>query len=113
MERFAPIFERLRETMLVDAAGLPIVRDGPGDLTLNGRSIDPKTGALQMFGAVTTKRSYVAYHLFPLYTDPTQSEHISTALSKRRQGKSCFNFKVLDEELFAELGALTSRLAQL
>jgi len=32
---------------------------------------------------------------------------ISADLKKRMQGKSCFNFKAVDEKLFKELGKLT------
>jgi hypothetical protein len=38
---------------------------------------------------------------------------MSPGLRKRMQGKSCFNFTKLDEELFAELAVLTERTAAL
>ncbi|MHA6721827.1 hypothetical protein [Sphingomonas sp. RS2018] len=47
----------------------------------------------------------------PLYADPTLGEGLSERLSKRRQGKTCFNFKTIDEPLFAELAALTRHAA--
>jgi hypothetical protein len=34
---------------------------------------------------------------------------LSDALSKRRQGKTCFNFKKIDEGLFAELQQLATK----
>jgi hypothetical protein len=34
---------------------------------------------------------------------------MSDALAKRQQGKSCFNFKTVEPELFAELAALTKK----
>ncbi len=112
MHDFESIFGRLREAMLAGAAGLPIARDEPGNLIVHARNTHTKTGAPEWFGAVMIKRSYVAYHLIPLYTDPARCARLSVALSKRRQGKSCFNFKKLDDDLFAELAALTADLAQ-
>jgi len=35
------------------------------------------------------------------------SKSISPELKKRMQGKSCFNFKAVDEKLFKELRKLT------
>jgi hypothetical protein len=37
---------------------------------------------------------------------------VSEQLLARMQGKSCFNFKAVDEELFGELEKLTSRSIQ-
>ena len=34
---------------------------------------------------------------------------MSDALAKRQQGKSCFNFKTVEPELFAELAVLTKK----
>jgi len=34
-------------------------------------------------------------------------------LAKRRQGKTCFNFRVVDEVLFGDLALLTRRAAGL
>jgi len=43
----------------------------------------------------------------PVYMYPDLLETISPALKKRMQGKSCFNFKNVDENLFSELETLT------
>ena len=40
---------------------------------------------------------------------PEMLETISPELKKRMQGKSCFNFRTVDEALFDELTALTKR----
>ena len=45
----------------------------------------------------------------PVYMYPEMLETISPDLKKRMQGKSCFNFKSMDETLFDELAALTKR----
>ncbi|MBM6580235.1 hypothetical protein ILT44_08585 [Microvirga sp. BT689] len=56
-------------------------------------------------------RAYVAYHLIPLYEHPELGAGLSEPLQKRRQGKTCFNFKSPDPELFQELENLTARCA--
>jgi hypothetical protein len=108
---FDAVYRQLRGLMLDAAAGHMAAKDAPGDLVVHGPRIDPKTGKAEWFGAVTIKKSYVAYHLMPLYTDPALGDGMSAALLQRRQGKSCFNFKVAEPELFAELAALTRRAA--
>ncbi|WBH16446.1 hypothetical protein [Sphingomonas radiodurans] len=109
MSDFEAVFATLRQTMLGVAGDQMIERDAPGDLVVRTNAIDAKTGKPGWFGTVTVKKSYVAYHLMPLYTAPELAEGISPALEKRRQGKTCFNFKMIDQALFDELAALTGR----
>ena len=59
------------------------------------------------FGAVQIKKNYVSYHLMPVYVMPALLDDISPELRKRMHGKSCFNFKSVDDSLFAELADLT------
>jgi hypothetical protein len=59
------------------------------------------------FGAVQVKKNYVSYHLMPLYMFPQLLEGISEPLKKRMQGKACFNFTKVDENIFEELHQLT------
>jgi len=62
------------------------------------------------FGAVQRKKSYVSFHLFPVYMFPELLDDISAELKLRMQGKSCFNFRVpLDPSLHDELRSLTQR----
>lgn len=51
------------------------------------------------FGAVQTRKSFVSYHLMPVYEDPGLLDGISAALRGRMQGKSCFNFATHDPAL--------------
>jgi hypothetical protein len=111
MSDFVNIHAELRRIMLQAAPHLMVATDNAGDLVVHSNKSDPKTGKAEWFGAVAIKKSYVAYHLFPLYTDPSIGADISPALSKRRQGKSCFNFKTAEAELFEELAALTRKAA--
>ena len=61
------------------------------------------------FGGIQIKKNYVSYHLMPVYVNPTLLDDISPELKKRMQGKSCFNFKLIDKKLFKELRGLTKR----
>jgi hypothetical protein len=56
---------------------------------------------------VQIKKNYVSYHLMPVYMYPDLLDSISPELKKHMQGKSCFNFKKMDETLFLELDELT------
>ncbi|MFC0633480.1 hypothetical protein [Brevundimonas balnearis] len=108
MSDFDGVFAALRAVMLNHAEGLTVTRDAPGDLVVRTRTLDA-TGEAEWFGAVTIKKSYVAFHLMPIYCDPALAADLSPDLTRRRQGKSCFNFKREEPALFAELDRLTGR----
>jgi len=61
------------------------------------------------FGGVQIKKNYVSYHLMPVYMYPDLVKGISEELKKRMQGKSCFNFKEVDKDLFKQLAELTEK----
>ena len=107
---FDAVFARLRAIMLASADGLTVTRDAPGDLVVRDPAIDPKTREPRWFGTVTVKKSYVAYHLIPLYAAPELAADLPPELAKRRQGKTCFNFKAVDEAAFDALAMLTERV---
>jgi hypothetical protein len=58
---------------------------------------------------VKTVKSYVGYHFMPVYMFPQLREGLSKQLKARMQGKSCFNFSAVDDELFRELDEVTER----
>jgi hypothetical protein len=60
------------------------------------------------FAAVSSGKSYVSFHLMPVYGDPHLIRSVSPELRKHMQGKACFNFKTVDEESFSELARLTA-----
>ena len=45
----------------------------------------------------------------PIYMFPKLRDGLSKELRARMQGKSCFNFKRVDERLFTELEELTAQ----
>lgn len=59
------------------------------------------------FASLHIKKNYVSYHLMPVYMYPELVKEIPSPLKKRMQGKSCFNFKEYDKELFQHLAKLT------
>jgi hypothetical protein len=98
---------RLREILLPYGDQLVITKDGPGGVALEVPGLEGKP-----WGYVAGTRlgkSYVSFYLMPMYVSPALASTISPALQKRRQGKACFNFAKIDEELFAELSGLVSR----
>ena len=48
----------------------------------------------------------------PIYMSPALQASIGAGLKTRMQGLSCFNFKAVDEALFAELAELTAAAAE-
>lgn len=109
MSEFDPVFAALREIMLKHAGGLVVARDAPGDLVVRTSDLDAK-GQPGWFGTVTVKKSYVAYHLTALYERQALADDLPPALARRRQGKTCFNFKVVEPAQFEALDALTARV---
>ncbi|MDP3379749.1 MAG: hypothetical protein Q8S53_15395 [Brevundimonas sp.] len=106
---FDELFQALRPLLLAHADGLLVTRDAPGDLVVRTPAVDAK-GEPGWFGTVTVKKSYVAVHLLPLYDHPALAEDLSLGLTRRRQGKTCFNFKRVEPELFEELSELMARV---
>lgn len=106
---FDEVFQALRSRMLTHADGLRVTRDAPGDLVVRTPTVDAK-GEPGWFGTVTMRKSYVAFHLPPLYDHPSLADSLSDELGRRRQGKTCFNFKALEPALLDELEALTAKV---
>lgn len=103
-------FALLSSLLRKHAAGMSIKTDEPGHLYVELPPATPK-GKPRFFGAVQVKKSYVSFHLMPVYEDPGLLIGTSDALRKKMQGKSCFNFSAEDPVLFQELDGLTQRCA--
>jgi|SRR5271157_770464 len=98
---FELAFQGLRKILKPYDKKLRVVKDGPGGYMSESKSIRYQ-GKPVMFASITSK-SYVAFHLFPVYMFPNLLKGISPELKKRMQGKTCWNFKKPEEALFAEL----------
>ena len=90
---------------------LDVQTDEPTSYYLNCPNPDRK-GKPIFFGAVQLRKSYVSFHLMPVFMYPDLLDGISPELKKRMQGKSCFNFKKIDDVLFKELDTLTKNALQ-
>jgi hypothetical protein len=104
---FEAIHGRLREIVLKHRGDLAVTKDDPGGVALEIPGLEGKP-----WGSVAGTRigkGYVSFYLMPVYASPELAASVSPALAKRKQGKACFNFTKVDEELLAELDALTAR----
>ena len=112
-DTFPDIFAQLRAIMLEAAPGMAIAEDSAANLTLKTHWIEARTGQPAWFGWIAIKKSYVAYHIMPLYTLPALEAAVPEGLARRRQGKTCFNVKKVDEAVFAQLRELTALAARM
>lgn len=103
---FQDVFAALRGVLAPYAPLLVCTRDEPDTYQLDTAHVMPNGGPLY-FGGVQVRKRYVSYHLMPVYVEPALLEGASNALRARMQGKSCFNFRDVNETLFGELAALT------
>ncbi len=81
----------------------------PNSYCLTGPPSEFTRGKPAWFGAVTMGKAYVSYHLIAVYAFPDLLDGVSAELKKRMRGKSCFNFKEVDEKVFKELAVLTEK----
>lgn len=104
---FDAVFEALKDIMARYEPKLVVVADDDKRYYLNTAIIHPKNKKPIAFGAVCKMKSYVSYHLFPVYMCRDLIESMSPELKKHMQGKACFNFKEVDKAVFKELAKLT------
>jgi hypothetical protein len=105
---FQPVFDELKK-LIEPCAGTLKLHEKASDYILIGPPTPRSQGREVWFGGVQIKKSYVSYHLMPVYVFPDLLDGMSPELKKRMQGKSCFNFKAVDKALFKELGMLTKK----
>ena len=104
---FDAVFDRLRAILVPHAQTLKANHDKPDYYYLETKAPLYK-GRPVFFAAVRKGKNYVSFHLMPVYAYPKMREGLSPGLRKRMQGKACFNFTTVDEELFEELRRLTA-----
>jgi hypothetical protein len=103
---FEEVFAALKTMLKKHERALFVLKDEPEEYTLVTKS-NSNRGMKMWFAGVRAGKAYVSYHLMPLYFNPVMNALVSPTLKKRMQGKTCFNFKSVDKELFAELKTLT------
>jgi len=104
---FESIFVRLRSILQKHSAAFTVVADTPDHYCLQ-ISYSPKLKKAFPVAWVKIGKAYVSYHFMPVYMFPRLLDSRTDKLTARMQGKSCFNFKVMDESLFKELEDLTT-----
>jgi len=103
---FPIVFEELKKILKPYAGRLTVTADTSSVYSLDG-PYSEKWKKVIYFGGAQIKKNYVSYYLMPVYMYPELLEGISPDLKKHMQGKSCFNFKKVEPELFKELETLT------
>jgi len=108
---FAAAFAVLKPVLAKHAKRLAIKTDTPAEYTVVTKGASPfpqHKGQPMWFGSVRLGKAYVSYHLMPLYMNPALEKSVTPPLAKRKQGKTCFNFKSAPEgEVLADLDRLT------
>lgn len=107
-DEFLAVFHRLREILQQCEPHMDVTTSTAEGYSLDTRKPGPNKKPMY-FGSAAIKKNYVSYYLMPVYVHPELLEGVSDQLRKRMQGKSCFNFKAVDEEALAELRELTAK----
>lgn len=105
---FPLIFEQLKSILKPYAEKLTLKIDTPETYYIDG-PYSEKWKKQLFFGSAQIKKNYVSFYLMPVYMYPELLEEISPELKKRMQGKSCFNFRKVEPQLFQELAELTRK----
>ena len=113
---FESIFAQLRSVLQKHSGTLSVGEATSKAYSLTGR---PGPATLKAWGGKIRKamipvawvqigKAYVSYHLMGVAGNPKLCNAMSAELKSHMQGKTCFNFKEADNELFVELDRLTS-----
>jgi hypothetical protein len=105
---FPLVFEQLRAILKPYAERLRLTTDTTDTYYIDG-PYSEKWKKQLFFGSAQIKKNYVSFYLMPVYMYPELLKDISPELKKHMQGKSCFNFKKVEPDLFKELAELTDR----
>jgi hypothetical protein len=101
-------FQRLKRVLQKYEKRLIVTENRANRYSLDTRYSE-KFKKTVFFGAVRINKNYVSFHLMPVYVFPDLLKDISPTLKKRMQGKSCFNFTSVDDEILSELARLTQK----
>jgi len=105
---FPIVFEQLKNILKPHAEKLTLKIDTSDTYYIDG-PYSEKWKKQLFFGSAQVKKNYVSFYLMPVYMYPDLLKDISPELKKRMQGKSCFNFKKVEPDLFEELRELTQK----
>ena len=102
------VFSALRAILKRRAGTLVVSEDTPTRFCVQG-GLHPTRNTPIPVAWVEIGKNYVGFHHMGVYAHPDLLKDVSKKLKARMQGKSCFNFTVVDEILFAELDELTAK----
>ena len=105
------VFEQLKNILKPYAEKLSLKADTADTYYIDG-PYSEKWKKQLFFGSAQIKKSYVSFYLMPVYMYPDLLKDVSPELKKHMQGKSCFNFKKVEPDLFKELAKLTQKGAE-
>src|SRR3972149_1698318 len=105
---FPIVFANLKAILIPFSSKLIVKADTAAGYSLDG-PYSQKWKKELFFGAAQIKKNYVSFYLMPVYMYPDLLKNISPELKRHMQGKSCFNFKKIEPELFEELAELAKR----
>src|SRR5919197_3462442 len=105
---FPFVFEQLKNILKPYAEKLTLKADTSDTCYIDG-PYSEKWKKQLFFGSAQIKKNYVSFYLMPVYMYPELLKDISPELKKHMQGKSCFNFKTVEPQLFQELKELTNK----
>jgi hypothetical protein len=105
---FSLVFEQLKNILQPYAEKLTLKADTSDTYYIDG-PYSEKWKKQLFFGSAQIKKNYVSFYLMPVYMFPDLLKDISPELKKHMQGKSCFNFKRVESDLFKELAELTRK----
>ena len=108
---FPLVFEQLKNILRPYAEKLTLKADTSNAYYLDG-PYSEKWKKVLFFGSAQIKKNYVSFYLMPVYMYPELLKDASLELKKHMQGKSCFNFKKVEPDLFSELAELTRKSAE-
>jgi hypothetical protein len=103
---FQTVFQKLRDILKEYEPRLLLLTDKRGNYYLNTPYCDIFKKEI-CFASIAIKKNYVSYYFMPVYGCPEMVQGLSPELKARMQGKACFNFKKVDDDLFMELAQLT------
>ena len=107
-DNFPIVFEQLKNILKPYAEKLTLTSDTSDTYYIDG-PYSEKWKKQLFFASTVVKKNYVSFYLMPVYMYPDLLNDISPQLRKRMQGKSCFNFKKVEPDLFRELEELTRK----
>jgi hypothetical protein len=105
---FTAVFQALRGILQRHVGKLSVSEDSSTRYCLEG-GMHPTHKRPMPIAWVVVGKGYVSFHHMGVYARPELLKSASKELRAHMQGKSCFNFKAVDEALFAELEGLTVR----